>query len=81
MPRTVGYVEIDPSRCKGCELCVPACPEETLAMSKDISRRGYVLPHMVRDNCTGCMQCARICPDVAITVFRATREALEAASV
>ncbi len=70
MPRTLGRVEIDASKCKGCELCVIYCPEETLAMSKRVSARGYVLPEMVKDNCTGCQQCARVCPDVAISVFR-----------
>ncbi|MDP6606334.1 MAG: 4Fe-4S binding protein [Dehalococcoidia bacterium] len=80
MPRTVGYVEIDASRCKGCEICVVYCPEDTLAMSTTMSKRGYMLPEMTRDNCTGCMQCARVCPDVAISVYRATRRAMEAIS-
>jgi 2-oxoglutarate ferredoxin oxidoreductase subunit delta len=70
MPRTVGTVEIDPSKCKGCELCVAYCPEETLAMSEEVSPRGFLLPYEAKDNCTGCQQCARICPDVAITVYR-----------
>jgi 2-oxoglutarate ferredoxin oxidoreductase subunit delta len=78
MPRTVGYIEIDPSRCKGCELCVPYCPEGTLAMSSTMSKRGYILPEMVQPNCTGCMQCARVCPDVAITVFRVPRDGMAA---
>lgn len=76
MPRTIGSVEIDPSKCKGCELCVAYCPEATLAMSRTVSRRGYLLPVIEKDNCTGCQQCARVCPDVAITVYRVKREAL-----
>ena len=71
MPRTRGAVEIDPGKCKGCELCVAYCPEETLAMSGHMSPKGYVLPFMAKDNCTGCQQCARVCPDVAITVYMA----------
>lgn len=73
MPRTVGLVEIDPSKCKGCELCVVYCPESTLAMSTVLTKRGYILPYMAQDNCTGCQQCARVCPDVAITVYRMRR--------
>jgi len=69
MPRTQGTIEIDPSKCKGCELCVAYCPEDTLAMSGNLSPRGYVLPLIAKDNCTGCQQCARVCPDVAITVY------------
>lgn len=71
LPRTRGTVEIDPAKCKGCELCVAYCPEDTLAMGQTLSPRGFVLPYIAQDNCTGCQQCARVCPDVAIQVYMA----------
>ncbi|HVP18371.1 MAG TPA: 4Fe-4S binding protein [Spirochaetia bacterium] len=67
-----GRPEIDRERCKGCTLCVGACPEKILAMSKDeFNRQG--LPFSVcfdEPRCTACMSCAIICPDSAITVLR-----------
>ena len=67
-----GRPEIDRERCKGCTLCVGACPEKIIAMSKDeFNRQG--LPFSVcfdESRCTACMSCAIICPDSAITVLR-----------
>ena len=37
MPR----VSIDRNLCKGCELCVGACPQQVLAMSPKINIKGY----------------------------------------
>ena len=34
-------VIIDKGYCKGCELCVKACPQQILSMSKEITKRGY----------------------------------------
>ena len=39
---------IDADRCKGCELCVFACPERVLEMSPNINAKGYFLPDVVR---------------------------------
>jgi 2-oxoglutarate ferredoxin oxidoreductase subunit delta len=68
-----GYVRIDDERCKGCELCISACPQEVLRMDRRrLNSKGYH-PSMLDDpagKCTGCALCAVICPDLAITVFR-----------
>ncbi|MBN1947903.1 MAG: 4Fe-4S binding protein [Bradymonadales bacterium] len=65
MPRIV----IDENRCKGCELCVINCPQQILAISREINARGY-FPAKVVDppRCIGCRICAIMCPDVAIQV-------------
>ena len=67
-----GRPEINRERCKGCTLCVSACPEKILAMSKnDFNRQG--LPFAVcfdEARCTACLSCAIICPDSAITIYR-----------
>ena len=63
-------VSIDANKCKGCELCVYYCPQETLEMAKVVGMRGYPAAIVVQDNCTGCQECARVCPDVCITIWR-----------
>lgn len=62
-------VIVEKDRCKGCTLCVNICPENVLAMSKEINSKGYFFPFMQNpEACTGCRHCALICPDVAIQV-------------
>ena len=67
-----GRPEIDRERCKGCTLCVGACPEKIISMSKDeFNRQG--LPFAMcfdESRCTACLACAIICPDSAITILR-----------
>jgi 2-oxoglutarate ferredoxin oxidoreductase subunit delta len=65
-----GSVEIQVETCKGCELCVEACPQESLKLSKDINKIGYHYAVLIEDNCTGCTNCALVCPDAVITVYR-----------
>jgi 2-oxoglutarate ferredoxin oxidoreductase subunit delta len=65
-----GYIEVDKDLCKGCELCIEACPQESLVLSPNINQRGYRYVELVEDNCTGCTNCALVCPDIAITVYR-----------
>jgi 2-oxoglutarate ferredoxin oxidoreductase subunit delta len=71
MAKIRGAVVVDVDRCKGCELCVPACPTDVLAMSKDVNIKGYHFSFMANpEACTGCMNCALVCPDTVITVYR-----------
>lgn len=63
-------VTFNEDRCKGCGLCVAACPKKILELSKDtINAKGYH-PAAVKDMeaCIGCAFCATMCPDVVITV-------------
>lgn len=65
MPR----VDIERDRCKGCGLCVEACPQKVLEMSTEINVKGYFFAAPVRAHlCVGCRICAITCPDVAIEV-------------
>ena len=68
-----GTVLINRDVCKGCELCIVACPQESLGLSDQINRRGYRYVQLVQDNCTGCINCALVCPDCAITVYQESR--------
>jgi len=65
-------VIIKEDTCKGCGLCIKACPKGILALSGDkLNARGYH-PITVTDEskCIGCASCARMCPDVVFTVER-----------
>lgn len=69
-----GTVDIDVTRCKGCELCIPVCPPNVLAMSGAVNGNGngFAFPEL-REGCTGCARCAEICPDYCFTVYREDR--------
>jgi 2-oxoglutarate ferredoxin oxidoreductase subunit delta len=71
MAKNKGAIVINVERCKGCEVCVGACPESVIAMAKGVNGKGYHFAEVVNDNCTGCTNCAVVCPDGVITVYRA----------
>jgi 2-oxoglutarate ferredoxin oxidoreductase subunit delta len=66
-----GTVTIDVELCKGCELCIPACPPKVLTMSEPVNRIGYKYPEL-HPGCTGCAACLLVCPDFVFEVFRFT---------
>lgn len=69
---TKGTVHIQTDRCKGCGLCIQACPQHVLVLADAFNARGY--RHAQLDehdgHCIGCGICAIVCPDVAFTVYR-----------
>jgi 2-oxoglutarate ferredoxin oxidoreductase subunit delta len=65
-----GKVIFDVETCKGCELCIEACPQDSLELSPKLNAQGYHYVVLVKDNCTGCVNCALVCPDAVITVYR-----------
>lgn len=66
-----GTIVIDVELCKGCGVCVPACPQSVIERSKKVNGKGYNYLEMQNDKCTGCTNCAVVCPDGVITVYRA----------
>lgn len=68
----MGRITVDNFFCKGCGLCVGACPVNIIELDHNtITAKGYHPAHCIDMNaCTGCASCALMCPDVAITVER-----------
>ena len=66
---TRGTVVIDTERCKGCELCIPACRPGVLAMSEDVNGQGVHFPILFA-GCTACRACREVCPDFVFEVYR-----------
>jgi 2-oxoglutarate ferredoxin oxidoreductase subunit delta len=71
MAKIKGSVVIDTDRCKGCDLCVVACPTNVLSLGKEVNTKGYSYAQMERpDDCIGCANCGYVCPDGCITVYK-----------
>jgi 2-oxoglutarate ferredoxin oxidoreductase subunit delta len=67
---TRGTVTIDKEACKGCDLCVPACPPEVLVMTTtEVNAMGHRYPQLL-PGCTGCRACLDVCPDFVFEVFK-----------
>ncbi len=64
-----GTVTIARERCKGCELCVPACPPRVLSMSTEVNGMGFRVPELA-PGCTGCGACLLVCPDFCFEVYQ-----------
>lgn len=67
-----GAVVINAERCKGCALCVVACPKDVLALSeRRVNMSGYHYAETANAaSCIGCASCAIVCPDACIEVYR-----------
>ena len=66
-----GFIEILKEECKGCGVCMDACPHNAIELSSDMNRRGHRYAHqMTAENCTGCTLCYVQCPSSAIVVYK-----------
>ena len=63
---------VDEKVCKGCSMCVNACPLKIIALDKTrLNAKGYHPAKLMEpEKCVGCASCATMCPDTAITVER-----------
>jgi 2-oxoglutarate ferredoxin oxidoreductase subunit delta len=70
--RDRGLLRIDVDECKGCGLCIEACPPKVIGMSDRLNHYGYRTAVYAGAGCTGCGICFMACPEPgAITVLRA----------
>jgi 2-oxoglutarate ferredoxin oxidoreductase subunit delta len=67
-----GRIVIDLERCKGCEICREACPQDVIVLAEHLNSKGYYPAILVdpQHDCTGCALCAVVCPDGCITVYK-----------
>ena len=63
---------IQAEHCKGCGLCVDACPKQILRIDPDvINHKGHSPAQMTDESrCSGCGFCVLMCPDCVITIAR-----------
>jgi len=71
MAKVKGTIVVDIEKCKGCEICITACPTNVISMSVEVNGKGYHYAYLNDpDGCTGCSNCGIVCPDGVITVYR-----------
>ena len=66
-------VHIEAEACKGCGICVYACPVGVLGISEKLNSKGVHYPEVavnLSERCTSCKNCMIHCPDFAIVVAR-----------
>jgi len=69
--RDRGSLRIDTNECKGCALCVEACPPKVISIGDRLNHYGYRTAVYTGSGCTGCGICFLVCPEPgAITVLR-----------
>ncbi len=70
MAKAVGKIVIDTELCKGCEVCIVACPQKTIILGNEINMKGYLYAVQANPGCVGCATCGVLCPEGAITVYQ-----------
>ena len=67
-----GKVVIDRDLCKGCYLCIRACPVKALERDTETNSTGTYpsRPAQGGGSCIACGNCFEVCPDVCISVFQ-----------
>jgi 2-oxoglutarate ferredoxin oxidoreductase subunit delta len=66
-----GRLDIDTNECKGCGLCIEACPPKVIRLSDHLNHYGYRTATYLGSGCTGCGICFMVCPEPgAITVLK-----------
>jgi len=71
MAKVKGSIVVNIERCKGCGVCIPACPTTVIALADEVNGKGYHYAYMANpETCIGCANCALVCPDAVITVYK-----------
>ena len=63
---------VSAENCKGCGLCVDACPKKILFIDpQEINHKGHSPVKIAEEaRCTGCGFCSTMCPDCVIEISR-----------
>jgi 2-oxoglutarate ferredoxin oxidoreductase subunit delta len=65
-----GKIVINRELCKGCYLCVRACPVKILESDAAPNASGtYPVKAVNPEKCIACGNCYEVCPDVCIDVY------------
>jgi NAD-dependent dihydropyrimidine dehydrogenase PreA subunit len=66
-----GMLELNSTECKGCGLCIEACPPKVLKLADHLNCFGYHPVCYLNRGCSGCGICFWACPEPgAIKVMR-----------
>jgi NAD-dependent dihydropyrimidine dehydrogenase PreA subunit len=66
-----GLLRVDEEECKGCGLCIEACPPKLIALNDQLNHYGYRTAVYAGSGCSGCGICFIVCPEPgAITVLK-----------
>jgi NAD-dependent dihydropyrimidine dehydrogenase PreA subunit len=66
-----GSILTNQEECKGCGLCVAACPPKVMRLAERLNHYGYHPAEYIGAGCTGCGICFFACPEPGgITVLR-----------
>ncbi len=72
--RDRGLLRVNEDECKGCGLCVEACPPRAIRLGEQLNHYGYRTAAYKGSGCTGCGICFLVCPEPgAITVLQAVK--------
>ncbi|MCL2209801.1 MAG: 4Fe-4S binding protein [Treponema sp.] len=65
-----GKITVDREMCKGCLLCIRACPVKILEVDAGINSAGSHPVKIINSSkCIACGNCYEVCPDVCIEVY------------
>ena len=68
-----GRVVIHRELCKGCYLCIRACPVKVLGEDREPNSTGtYPSIPVEPEKCIACGGCFEVCPDVCIEIYEAS---------
>jgi len=70
MAKAVGKIVVSHESCKGCEVCIVACPQKTITLGDQLNMKGYRSAVQTGAGCVGCATCGLICPEGCITIYK-----------